>query len=55
MYKILKDDGLELSFIKHNLIAYTKNDGINKFTPNSETIKALKEKYKTNTPIKEYL
>ena len=57
MYKLLKNDGFELYFIKHNLIAYTKNVGINKFTPNAKTITEIKEKYKDkdNNPIELYL
>lgn len=43
---LLRNDGLDLQFIQHNLIAFTKDDGINKFTANSVTIYDLKK----NTP-----
>lgn len=51
---LLRNDGLDLQFIQHNLIAFTKDDGINKFTANSVTIYDLKKKY-SKTPIKSYL
>ena len=51
---LLKNDGLDLHFIQHNLIAFTKDDGINKFTANSKTITDLKKTYSRN-PIKTYL
>ena len=51
---LLKNDGLDLHFIQHNLIAFTKDDGINKFTANSKTITDLKKTYSKN-PIKTYL
>lgn len=51
---LLRNDGLDLKFIQHNLIAFTKDDGINKFTANSKTITDLKKTWPKN-PIKTYL
>jgi phosphatidylinositol 3-kinase len=52
----LKDAGLDLKFVIYNLIAFTKDDGLLQFVPNSETITKIKKTYpKSNKQIENYL
>jgi phosphatidylinositol kinase/protein kinase (PI-3 family) len=53
MDRVLKDVGLDLKFTIYNLIAFTMDDGLLQFVPNSETITKIKKKY--NNSIENYL
>lgn len=53
MNQVLKDVGLDLKFTIYNLIAFTKDDGLLQFVPNSETITKIKKTY--NNSIENYL
>lgn len=46
MDKVLKDVGFDFNFTIYNLIAFTTDDGLLQFVPNSKTITDIKKDYK---------
>ncbi len=52
MDKLFKDVGLDLKFTLYNLIAFTTDDGLLQFVPNSENITAI---IKNHGTIEAYL
>ena len=43
MDKLLSGIGLDMHFTIYNLIAFTKDDGLLQFTPNSKTITEIRD------------
>jgi phosphatidylinositol 3-kinase len=55
METLLNEIGMNLEFSIYNLIAFTTDDGLLQFIPNSSTITDIKKNFKTSNPIISFL